>query len=402
MFRVVRGVWGLVGMAAVALGVGFPGVASAAVTWTLQSVPLPAGAQGGELPGVSCPASTFCVATDSAGGSPGGSSYPVPAIEVWDGTAWTAQTLPLPAGTNTASVNAVSCSSAVSCVAIGSYPVKDQLDAMLAEIWNGTTWTPQTIPQVTVGYQDGALYAISCASAASCTAAGSFYARTDPPRMMPLAEHWNGSTWAMQAPVVLAGATSTGLLGISCPTAATCTAVGSADGSTDVVPAVEDWSDGTWKAETVTAPSGATGSALSSVSCTSQSACFAAGSYSTATVTDAPMAMRSKQGSWSNQVTALPSGGTSGELSGISCVKAPGGISDCTAAGYFIKGTDTQHRALAEYWNGNHWTSQQTATPPSGKTLEAISCSPGASICEATGFQLVQGNTTDQLLAERN
>jgi hypothetical protein len=399
MFRVERGLRGVTGVAvvAVALGVCVPGVARAAVTWTLQSVPLPAGAQGGALSGVSCPTSSFCMATDSVGGGPGGS--PVPAIEVWDGSAWTAQTLPVPTGTNTASVNAVSCSSAVSCVAVGSYPVKDQQDAMLAEIWNGTTWTPQTIPQVTVGYQDGALYAVSCASAASCTAAGSFYAKTDPPRMMPLAEHWNGSTWTMQAPVVLAGATSTEFRGISCPTAATCTAVGSADGSTDVIPAIEDWSDGTWQAETATAPPGATASTLSSVSCTSPSACFAAGSYSTATVTSLPLAMRSKQGSWSVQVTTLPPGGTSGELSGISCVKATGGSSDCTAAGSFTKGTG---KALAEHWNGNHWTSQPTATPPSGKTLEAVSCAPDTSFCEATGFQLVNGLTGDQMLAEQN
>jgi len=49
---------------------------------------------------------------------------------------------------------------------------------------------------------------------------------------MALAEHWNGSTWAIQATPNPAGAAVSMLSGISCVSSTTCTAVGSSDDGT--------------------------------------------------------------------------------------------------------------------------------------------------------------------------
>ena len=65
-----------------------------------------------------------------------------PVIEVWNGSTWTAQFLPLPSGTNAADLTAVSCVSTSGCVAIGSYPGAQFL-GMMAEVWNGSTLAEQ-------------------------------------------------------------------------------------------------------------------------------------------------------------------------------------------------------------------------------------------------------------------
>ena len=75
--------------AAVTLAAILPAAAGAAVTWTAQPVPLPSGVDFGNLSGVSCPASAFCVATDSDGGIDS-SGNGAPVIEVWNGSTWTA------------------------------------------------------------------------------------------------------------------------------------------------------------------------------------------------------------------------------------------------------------------------------------------------------------------------
>jgi len=386
--------------AAVTLAAILPAAAGAAVTWTAQPVPLPSGVDFGNLSGVSCPASAFCVATDSDGGIDS-SGNGAPVIEVWNGSTWTAQFLPLPSVTNAANVTAVSCASTSNCVAIGSYP-GDPFAGMMAEVWNGSTWTAMALPEPSRGFPDGIVRGVSCSSATRCTAVGDNGSTTNPGTSLPLAERWNGSTWTVQAPPAAPGPDGSSLYGVSCPAATSCTAVGTSQFSSAApVAFIERWNGSSWTMQPSSLPAGATGAALDGVSCTGVSACFAAGTYTTNAQGNngLPLAMREQHGSWSPSQPPVPAGNI-GILSGISCVKPPAGASQCTAAGYYTKNDTTAHRALAEFWNGRQWTGQPTATPAARRTLEAVSCIPGGP-CTAVGDQIPIGSKR-QPLAEQN
>ena len=384
-------------VAAVTLIAILPGaVATAAVTWTIQPVPPPAGARGGELSGVACPAAAFCLAADSSSAGNGD-----PVIEVWNGSAWTPQLLPLPSGVTYGAVTAVSCASATSCVATGSYPNVDLQD-MLAEVWNGSAWTPMTLPEPANSYNDGVLYAVSCASTTSCTAVGTYSSPSSSAIGLPLAEHWNGSTWKVQYPPAPAGSVGSVLSGASCPTATSCVAVGSWQTGQGFAAFVEIRNGSSWTVGTVSLPSGATGSSLSEVSCPSSSACMAAGTYTTGSseTNGRPLAVRYSHGSWTASQPPIPSAST-GYLTGISCVRPAAGVSDCTAVGVITQSGNTGGQALAEYWNGRQWARQPTAVPASRKRPKAVSCATGGT-CTAVGYQLPQGAQYYQMLAEQN
>jgi hypothetical protein len=76
------------------------------------------------------------------------------------------------------------------------------------------------------GTADSVFYGISCDQAAACTAAGEYV--TSSGATDALAESWDGSTWTVQATPSPSAASvpSSALGGVSCITAAACTAVG--------------------------------------------------------------------------------------------------------------------------------------------------------------------------------
>lgn len=98
-----------------------------------------------------------------------------------------------------------------------------------AEHWNGTTWTIDAVPKPS-GATEVDLNAISCASSTSCHAAGSFLPSNASFPRLTLVEVWNGTKWSVQSsPNRAAGtADSNQLEGVSC-VATSCTAVGSYD-----------------------------------------------------------------------------------------------------------------------------------------------------------------------------
>jgi hypothetical protein len=194
--------------------------------------------------------------------------------EHWNGSTWALQALSLPPGAS-GSLAGVSCRSAANCTAVGQYQ-SNTAGGVLAEAWNGSTWTMQATPSPT-GAIDSQLNAISCPSASSCTAAG-LYSTTS--STFPLAETWNGSTWTIQATPSPAGATAGSYLSsLSCTSAGNCTAVGQYDKKLGpVFPLAEHWNGSTWAIQTTPVPTGAASSQLNAVAC--NSGCTAVGTYS--------------------------------------------------------------------------------------------------------------------------
>jgi hypothetical protein len=142
-------------------------------SWSIQSTPNPTEAKGNVLRGVSCTSSSACVAvgSDYTGGFPS-SAYSTLA-EVWNGTSWSIQSIPNPTGEKGIVLSGVSCTSSSACTAVGDYVNSSGSEVTLAEVWSGTSWTIQSTPNPSEA-NAAAMSGVSCTSAVLCTAVGDF------------------------------------------------------------------------------------------------------------------------------------------------------------------------------------------------------------------------------------
>jgi hypothetical protein len=94
---------------------------------------------------MSCSSAAACMAAASF--TTGNTSQPVVAGEQWNGKTWTLRPMPLPKGTTSASLTAMSCSSAAACMAAASFTTGNTSQPVVAgEQWNGKTWTLRPMP----------------------------------------------------------------------------------------------------------------------------------------------------------------------------------------------------------------------------------------------------------------
>ena len=209
----------------------------------------------------------------------------------------------------------------------------------------------------------------------------------------PLAERWDGSQWSRLSIGLPGGATAAALQGVSCSSATACTAVGySEDASEAVESLAESWDGSSWTVEPTPSPSGSPpASWLEGVSCSSAAACTAVGTYETSFGTERTLAERWEGGEWAIQTTQNPPGSEAwNELRSVSCPSATA----CVAVGRHVQksGTDFTPTALVERWDGTEWTTQSVPQPPQneGNGLFGVSCaSPTA--CTAVGSNTVIG-----------
>jgi hypothetical protein len=347
--------------------------------WTVQATPDPAGAIVTKLTGVSCSSATACIAVGSSYSS--ASASDVTLAEKWNGTTWKLQSTPNPAGAVASTLGSVSCSSADACTAVGSFEGSSDLFS-LAEVWNGTAWALETTPNsaTTTG---SVLDGVSCGSATSCTAVG-FY--DSPAGALALAEAWNGHAWTIQAtPNPPGPAAVSQLNGVSCSSATACSAVGffQNSASTDLTLA-EGWNGTAWSIQPTPNPADADsfpGSVLSAISCSSAAACMAVGSYTNTAGNVVTLAESWNGTSWNIETTLNPAGATNSALVGVFCASA----TVCSAVGRSFDAEGTQ-TAVVESWDGAAWKSQVVAVPAgaTGAELSGVSCR-SASACTAVG-----------------
>ena len=279
--------------------------------WTVTEAPQPSNAGSGANQGlwlgsagcglvaatchaVSCPTSTFCVAVGQYHDTAGHSE---PVVETLSNGSWSAAEGGLPSDTATdagptffpnADLFSVSCSSTTSCVAVGGYVNATGTFNGLIDTLSGTSWTAVTTPLPAIVSGTGSnLTGISCASASSCTAAGTFSdtsSRTNG-LLVTLA---NGSWSATRAPEPPDGGTDgdghqgADVIQVSCASAAACTAVGfyeNASGTEEGL--INSWNGSAWSATTAPLPAngGTAFSSLTSVSCAIATSCAAVGVY---------------------------------------------------------------------------------------------------------------------------
>ena len=342
-----------------------PATASTA-SWRVQAVPKPSGSVLARLFSVSCPARGNCTAVGFSSAKPittGGSTV----VEHWNGTSWAIQRTPNTTGRQI--LLSVSCPSVTSCTAVG------RGRAPLAEHWDGTKWAIEPVP-FPAGSSNAQPHAVSCASSTSCTAVGLYYEPQND-NELPLAEHWNGTSWTVQQIPLPAGAYEADLTGVACPGATQCVAVGHYnDLTTGGVPFAAWWNGTGWTVQAMSGP--ATGDP-NAVSCTSQAACTAVGNG-----TEPLVAWRWNGTTWTSQTvpSTVPT-----ELTGVSCPSA----TSCTAVGdESLRLPDGSFTIIgvAAHWNGTSWVTQ--ATPPVPKSagsaeLFGASCR-SATYCTAVGW----------------
>jgi hypothetical protein len=228
-------------------------------SWTVGDVPAPSGASNLDLLKVSCRTAGSCVAVGFEDTGAG----PTAASETWNGSTWTAHSVPVPTGATSPSLRSVSCVSTTACQAVGGYGASS--GGALAVFWNGTTWKAESTP-LPAGATTGVLYDVSCKASNACTAVGQWYG---PSTSGGLIERWNGAHWTVQT-----GPSTPALwqlTGVSCATTTACTTVATTASS--------DWTGTSWgPAQSYATPTDGGLAAIDSISCLAAQSCIGAGS----------------------------------------------------------------------------------------------------------------------------
>ncbi len=216
---------------------------------------------------VSCVSVSMCVAVGDS--SDGTIAHTL--IESWDGTKWTV--VPSPnQGTGHNFLFGVSCVSTASCVAVGySWPASGL--QTLIETWDGSAWTITSSPSPDTNDE---FYGISCISSSFCTAVGDGWSGQGP--TTSLVETWDGSAWKV-ASTPNPGSAGTELSGVWCTSATMCVAAGYQWRPLSVYQTlVESWNGTAWTVSP-TPDKNQGNNMLLGVSCPSAPACVAVGQY---------------------------------------------------------------------------------------------------------------------------
>ncbi len=355
--------------------------AAASPGWTLEASANPSSTQQSFLDGVACTSGgADCFAVGSSLSSRGVLRT---LIEHWNGKSWMVAASPNHRGALVSTLLGVSCAGRTSCFAVGNYRSTPRSPALtLIEHWNGTRWSIVPSPNVrsaTGNY----LTAVSCTSAVNCIAVG--YAVTPYSSSSTFVERWSGSRWSIMRSPNPRGAAISSFAGVSCTAPKvgfSCTAVGNwskrADGQSFST-LTERWTGGSWNLVGSPNANGKNNSALNAVSCTSARSCLAVGYWQHKP--GAPLVEQWNGSSWRLAPSPNPAPGfTFAQLNGVACTGR-----DCYAVGAFsldLRGTD---RTLITHWNGSKWLVASSPNPANASSgLTSIAC-PTVRTCRTVG-----------------
>jgi hypothetical protein len=292
--------------------------------WTAAEAPIPGGALSGGtfLYGVSCASASYCVAVGTYGGNQGG------LLLTWSGGAWTVSEAPLPQGSGSYGLlYGVSCPSASYCVAVGqSYSPSFNNDDGLLLTLAGGSWTPSWMPPP-AGTNNASLAAVSCPSESYCVASGWYRDTSD--NYYGLGATLSGGSWTSAQTPGGVGSTPYGveLNGVSCPSTAYCVAT-TGNG------VLLTLSGGTWSEAQTPVPSEAASPAQAEgggVSCLSADSCVAVGRYLDSSGDWDALLLSGSGGTWS-AAGSPPAGNLSALYPiGVACPSA----SYCVAVGTY-------------------------------------------------------------------
>ena len=323
---------------------------------------------------ISCGSAKKCLAIGLHQNYASGADAPV--AEAWNGTAWRSVTVPEPKGAmpGFTILTAVSCKSATSCLVVGNYnTAKNYLPYALT--WNGTSLKPAVAPLVPKNGGGMTMDAVSCATAKSCVAIGSGGRAV---------ETWNGAKWAVRTAAVpgSAGSLFDAPMALSCLSATSCVWAGGTYVSANKARTLlETWNGKAFTAMKMSASANPNLFSVDGLSCVSAKSCVATGLGATSASGDwTGSALVWNGKSWTGSKVSWPKGTAQSELFGVSCTSPD----SCIAVG--TAGTANYVSARAEYFNGKTWTRQTVPGPGKGKSsaFYDVSC-PKAGDCVAIG-----------------
>jgi hypothetical protein len=254
-------------------------------SWSDSPGVQPSGKAASILYDVSCVTSSDCWGVGGQQTLLAGND-PTVLMEQWNGIRWSVATTPAISGL----LFSVSCVTASDCWAVGASldPASGSTVGSLAFHWNGSTWARAATPAS--GQDADQLSSVNCVDATDCWAVGAaspnpFNSDVLPDLFYksqgaePWVLHWDGSTWSSSVRPDPQSATGAVLTGVTCVASTDCWAVGStmnAAGHFDE-PLAERWDGTTWATTPVAL---ATNGTLANVTCLSASACWAVGASS--------------------------------------------------------------------------------------------------------------------------
>jgi hypothetical protein len=347
--------------------------------WSVQTTPNPEPTKNSFVNGVACASSTSCISVGEYGA--------LPFAQKWSGTEWADQAVPNPTGSKGTQLLAIACSATTACTDVGYYINSAGAPVSLAERWNGSEWSIQSTPNPS-GATKTLLQAVSCPTATTCFAGGYYVNAAGTLEM--LAERWNGSEWSIQTIPSPGGSADSVTKGISCSSATACTSVGWYQTGTKVaIPFAERWNGTEWTAQTTPNPAEGKNSLLNGVSCATATSCFAVGNYEDTNTAGNYASQTDKWNGteWVAQAVPVPLGVTSIVSTGVSCTSA----TSCASAGYYYGNNPGAEFTLADHWNGSEWLIETTPNPsPTRSLLTGVACYSTA--CIAVGNYLNIGS----------
>ena len=349
--------------------------------WTATQVPTPGNAEIGgssEVLTVDCPAVGSCVAAglylDSSGSAQG-------LLLTQTGGSWSVVEAPLPAGAGSnpqVTLISSSCWAPGACIVAGLYRDNGANPHALVLTLSAGSWTIAALPLPANAEADqvSQLFAASCGAPGSCAAVGDYTDNASGVQGLVLT--LSGGNWsAAEAPLPADAASPADaeMVGVSCPSAGTCTVIGQYRGGSDshqrsVIESVSNGSvtgiEAPLPADAATSGSSpAPGNVLFGLSCPSTQYCVATGAYvSTASSLNgsSPLIETLSGGTWTPTAGPGIDPTTSSVLWGVSC-SWPG---SCAAVGTSSSGVDAASGFIETLTNGS-WSESPVTLPPNAE-----------------------------------
>ena len=328
--------------------------------WSIVPSPSATGADFSRLYGVSCSSTTSCFAVGQQ--FVRSTSLGKTLVERWNGKTWSIVPSPNPSTPKISSeLHAVSCVNASSCIAVGLQLLDPSTCcSTLIERWNGKTWSIMKPPTVAgAGYSR--LDAVTCTSASKCFAVG-YYSING--RTSPLVERWSGTTWSIVPspnPEIGEGGW---FASVACTAATNCVAAGaySEGGAGRPASLIEQWNGKTWSIVNNPNPVRSYNE-LNGVACFGTSSCMTVGEYYRP---GAPkpyyfLGSRTVIQRWNGKhwsIVASPNGSVYNVLAGVACPAT----TTCFAVGNSASNGGPTGM-LVERWNGTAWSVVSTPAP---------------------------------------
>ena len=280
---------------------------------------------------------------------------------------WSVMPSTSPPGPPSATFYDVSCPSDTSCFAVGGFTTAGAGFMPLAEHWDGTSWSIMPVPTARGFFQS-----VSCAGPTSCVAVGGAGASK-------VAAKWDGTNWSI-LPLADPGTGNVNFVsGVACSTATNCFAVG-AKGAAPETTLIEHFDGTKWSIIASPNVPGASANAVTGVACESPTDCFAVGSSSSDTETQT-LIEHFDGTSWSIVDSPVLDGVDSPTLRDVSCTSE----SSCFAVGFSFP-AQAPESTLIEAFDGAAWSVVASPNVAGADTnaLLGVSCSTNTS-CFAVG-----------------